>query len=235
LLQSAGQTHALELIGSYSRNNGGTAPGVADFTMAGVQNVDAGNLGAILSALATPAVAIAQASSTPAADIQTVVNAYTRILAEATGGLPDATPGQSPDSAAYSAIGASTAAALSPSGLSLLGSVIGKLKPSDINTVARIEALALAVQKVLDTAAGQSVGLSLNDLQMLGLNASGMMVLVAAWYRLGTTRPSTMSTTRAALAGKGSMVMLIRPLGDGLGPTRIGAWVGAAGAVVSSS
>ena len=61
-----------------------------------------------------------------------------------------------------------------------------------------------------------------------------MMVLVAAWYRLGMTRPSTISATRAAFGG-GATVRLIMPLGDGFGPISTGGDVGAGGPEVISS
>jgi hypothetical protein len=172
LLQTAAEQSALSVITQYAQNNTGTLPSSADFSYAGITGVKSQNLAAVQSALASASLGGAQADTR--SEVQAIVNAYNRILAEANGALADLTPGQDPTAATYSAIGATAAASLSPEGLQLLNSSIGNLGTDKVDTVAKIEALAAAAQRVMAAAAGNSQALSLADLQALGLNTSGM-------------------------------------------------------------
>jgi hypothetical protein len=194
LLQTAAEQNALSVITQYAQNNTGTVPSSADFSFAGITGVTSQNLTAVQSALASAAVTGAQADSR--AEVQAIVNAYNLILAEANGALADLTPGQDPTAATYSTIGATAAASPSPEGLQLLNSSIGNLGTDKVDTVAKIEALAAAAQRVMAAAAGNTQALSLADLQALGLNTAGM----------GASELDALKASIAATADNGSAV-----------------------------
>ena len=69
----------------------------------------------------------------------------------------------------------------------------------------------------------------------IGRLDSGISVLVASWYRLGTSRPSTTNTTRASWKSGRCTSRLKMPTGVGLGPMIWAACVGAGGASVSKA
>jgi hypothetical protein len=148
---------------------GTTAPTLSDYQVAGITGVSSANLAALNSALATTAVIDTATDTAP--EIQTLVDAYNRILAEANGPAVDATPGVNPSATDYTAIGATTAAALSTSGLALLNDVVGSLSTRQVDTVAKIEALANISAALMSTAAGgsPSPALSLADFSALGI------------------------------------------------------------------
>ena len=189
-------TDALARIATYAGDAntaaGTTAPTLSDYQVAGITGVSSANLAALNSALATTAVIDTATDTAP--EIQTLVDAYNRILAEANGPAVDATPGVNPSATDYTAIGATTAAALSTSGLALLNDVVGSLSTRQVDTVAKIEALANISAALMSTAAGgsPSPALSLADFSALGItgvtayNLNAVVAAIAASNDSGT-------------------------------------------------
>jgi hypothetical protein len=140
----------------------GTAPTEQDYTNAGVTGVVTGNLSAINDALASANVT-GLSVDTPA-EIQTLVNAYNAIISSADG-LDNNAP--APTTAQYSAIG--VAGVDSTVEVSLLADVIDLKANGDVNTVARVQALADAVQAVMNTAAGLTPAATEAQLNLLGV------------------------------------------------------------------
>jgi hypothetical protein len=187
LLAQQRQQAAVQLIQAYAGDSntpaGSTAPSLTDFATAGVTGVGASNLAAIHSALATPAITGAQLGTT--ADVQALVNAYSLILAEANGSNADATPNANPTASTYAAVGASTAAAMADNGAaqSLLNNVIGQSSAAQVDSVAEIETLALAVNAVMNTAANaspQATAAHFATLGITGVHADNLAVVLAA-------------------------------------------------------
>jgi len=149
----------LQTVQAYANDNGvaSATPTLNTLLSLELTGVSTANVGAINSALASAAITGADVA-TPAA-IQALVDAYNRILAEANGSAADATPGANPDAATYAAIGATTAAALAngSAAQSLLNSVVAERLPSEVNTVAKVEALASTVSALAQLAAGATV------------------------------------------------------------------------------
>lgn len=146
----------LATITAYTGSN--TAPGLADYTNAGVTGVTNANLAAINDAIATQHGAAADS----APEIQRIVDAYKRLMAEANGVAADATPGVDPSALDYQQIGvnlnagasgASTNASTDAETLALLNSVIAAKDASAIGTVAAITALASIVNRIAKAAA----------------------------------------------------------------------------------
>jgi hypothetical protein len=162
-------TAALGTISSYAQSNGGTAPTTSTFAQAGVTGVDSANLAAIQSALASTAITGTLADTTT--EVQTMVDVFNRILAEANGTAADSTAGD-PTVADYQAIGVSLGAiATNPSGLALLNDSLGAQTPANVDSVAELNALAATVNSLLTTAAGGtgSPVLTAADLAQMGL------------------------------------------------------------------
>ena len=148
------------------------APTATAFASAGVTGVSAENLSAVQAVLA----ALPSNAKDSTAEIQDAVNAMTLILAQGAGanaslvqaavgtlGVQSVSAG--PTAASFAAIGASTAAALSSSGISLLNSVIGVLPVASIDSPVELNTLAAAVSTVQTNAAAAT----LSDFSAIGL------------------------------------------------------------------
>ena len=193
-------SNALAVIQAYALANSGTAPTAQNYLDAGVTGVDGssnGNLAAINSALASTD--IVDTSVDTRAKIQTLVNAYNKILAEANGTTADATPGSDPLVSDYAAIGAQIGAASTDAdNLALLNNIISLKLPSDVNAVAQINELARIANLVQAIAADQtpSPSLSANDLLSIGVqgvtadNLDAIVRAIAAKNNNGTDTDS---------------------------------------------
>ncbi|CAN1521639.1 FG-GAP repeat [Burkholderiaceae bacterium] len=158
----ANKAAAVFTLSNYSGTN--TEPDAADYAAAGITGVTAGNLSAINSALAALP---ASATGTPA-QLQTVVEAYTAVLAAA-----DGTSSTAPTAAQFAALGVTVSGAsnaATTSAASLLSSLIAELAPADVDTVAELQSLADAATAVVAAAAGGSVTLA--QLLALGLDVT---------------------------------------------------------------
>ena len=157
-------TAALAKIRDAAQNNSaaGSNPSIADYTTALVSGVNASNLAAINDVLNSGAVNGNAADTT--AEIQAIVDAYTKILAAAdgTGGN-----GVLPGAGDYAAIGVTGVDAGAET--SLLGSVIDKKASSAVDTLAEMQALANAVQAVMDGANGATGLPTKAQLELLGM------------------------------------------------------------------
>ena len=157
-------------IGSYAASNLNPVPVLSDYTQLGVSGVTAGNLAAINSAV--------DALNTPDVNsitkVQSVVDTYVRILAEANGTAADATPGINPAASDYARIGASVGLAISNTyALSLLGDIMGGLNSTAVDSISEINGLASVVDRVMNTAAGVNSNLAIGDFSTIGLATSG--------------------------------------------------------------
>ena len=157
---------ASTVVAEFADDNGAVkpAPTAQDYLAMGVNGIgDVGQptVAQINNALATAGVTGDKANT--AAKVQTIVDAFSAILANADGTANNAT---SPTQAQYEAIGVSgidTAAEVS-----LLGDVIDGKAASAVGTVAQMQTLADAVQAVLTGAAGGAAP-TLLQLQALGI------------------------------------------------------------------
>ncbi|WP_146100146.1 FG-GAP-like repeat-containing protein [Limnohabitans sp. TS-CS-82] len=153
---------AVFTLSNYSGTN--TEPDAADYAAAGITGVIAGNLSAINSALA----ALPANATGTAAQLQTVVDAYTAVLAAANG-----TSTTAPTAAQFIALGVTVSGANNAaitSAASLLSSLIGELASADVDTVAELQALANAAAAVVAAAAGGTITLA--QLQALGIDVT---------------------------------------------------------------
>ena len=157
-------TSALANIRDAAQNNSATGsnPSLSDYTTALVSGVNVGNLAAINDVLNSSAVNGNAADTT--AEIQAIVDAYTKILAAADGVAGN---GVLPSSADYAAIGLTGVDAGAET--SLLGSVIDRNASSAVDTVAEMQALANAVQAVMDGANGTAGLPTKAQLELLGM------------------------------------------------------------------
>lgn len=169
-------TTAQSKINAYAADGSQPAPTVEDYASAGVKGVSSGNQAAINSAID----ALVASNVDEKGKLQTVVDAYTKILAEANGASADATPGSNPLVSDYAAIGASIGLAGSnAAALSLLNEVVGNLTTTAVDTVAEINALSAVVDKIMNTAAGKPAVLAIADYALLGLPTSGSGAITA--------------------------------------------------------
>jgi hypothetical protein len=167
---------AVTKVSAYAGDNTQPAPAVTDYTDIGIRGVTDTNLAAINNAVDT----LAPANVDTKAKIQTVVDAYVKILAEANGAAADASVGSSPTASDYSTIGANIGlSSTNTTALGLLNEVVGNLNTTAIDTVAEINALAVVVDKIMNTAAGSSSNLTIADYVLLGIPNTGSGAVTA--------------------------------------------------------
>jgi hypothetical protein len=168
---------AVATIYNYASDSNQAVPTLSHYTALGITGVVDTNLSAINSAVS----AVTENEVSTRTQLQTVVDAYTAILAEANGSSSDATPNTNPTVQQFAAIGANIGQAASQaSNLSLLNDVIGNLSLSQVNTVAKINALAVVVDQIMNQATGQASTLSVADLALIGLPTSGAGAVTTA-------------------------------------------------------
>ena len=186
-------------ISNAAQNNSATvtSPSVATYANAGVTGVTSGNLAAVNDALNSASVVGTSVDTT--AEIQTLVNSYATILAEANGSAADATPTADPTAADYNNIGVT--AVDSAAKASLLGDVIGDKVAADVDTVAEVQTLANAVSAVMTAAAATTpTGPTLAQLQALGMTGVTADNLAAVQKAIaGTADDGTGADTVAEL------------------------------------
>ena len=165
-----------------------------DFSAIGMTDLTAGNVSALLSAIAASAVDGSGVSSI--AQLKVISTAYQKILAQADGVKLNTTDvSKIATSADYKSIGAAIGKAAdstnaqSSAALNLLNDVIDGLTNTAVDTVKKINDLAAIVDKVMtlstanSTATGTAVGLKLSDLSALGVtgvNADNLAQVVEA-------------------------------------------------------
>jgi len=182
---------ALDAIKAAAEANTAASLTPTDYAAAGVTGVDANNVAAINDALnsGTPGAAASAAgvsgseADTPA-EIQAIVDAYNKILAEANDTnanagdtTADATPTADPLASDYAKIGADIGgAATDAENLALLNDIVGASQKSDVDTIAEINDLARIANAIEQVAAGgtPSPALTLADLAKIGLNTTGL-------------------------------------------------------------
>jgi hypothetical protein len=167
---------ALAKVTSYAANGTNPAPSVADYTNIGIKGVTDNNLAAINNAVDT----LTATNVDSKAKLQTVVDAYAKILAEANGSAADATPGNNPLASDYATIGASVGlAATNTTALGLLNDVVGNQTTTAVDTIAEINAIAAVVDKVMNSAGGTPTALTIADYALLGIATTGSGAVTA--------------------------------------------------------
>ena len=141
----------VNLISAAAEGNTANTLTTAEFTSAGVTHVDSTNLPAVLDALNTASNTGAATDTT--AKVQTIVDAYNAILAEANGSAADATV-VNPTQADYTAIGVPSDTLTAAGSTELLNNIIGDKTTTDVDTVAEITALATLAQSIQAVAQG---------------------------------------------------------------------------------
>lgn len=168
---------AITTIYNYASDGSQATPITSHYTTLGVTGVTDSNLSAINSAVN----ALSEQQVGSRAQLQTVVDAYAFILAEANGATTDATPTSNPTVQQFATIGANIGqSATQVNNLSLLNDVIGNLAVQQVNTVDKINALAAVADKIMSQAAGLDSNLTVADFALLGIATSGTGAVTAA-------------------------------------------------------
>jgi len=147
-----------------------TAPSVTDYEKAGIKNVDVNNVAAINSAVAITPLDMAVSDN-----VQKVVDSYMKVLSEANGVSPDASPDADPSVADYQNLGVLLGAQQgNANALALLNDVIKGISTDGCDSATELKAIVAVVQKVMNVAAGLAPAspLTTDDLLLLGLNQS---------------------------------------------------------------
>lgn len=158
---------ALTVISTYAQQNSGTLPTVSDYANVGA-TVAANQLSAINSALATPNVQATHVDTS--LEVKALVEAYQAVFALADG---TGNQGTSVSAAQLNLLGATTGSvATTSSYLALVNDVLDRQASSDVNTVAKINALINITNAIQDTATGvtPSHSLQASDFTQIGLN-----------------------------------------------------------------
>ncbi len=160
---------ALTAIKLYALNNSGIAPTTQQYINAGITGVSDNNLASINSALATATVT--DVSVSHPVQIQSLVNAYNKVIQAADGKNNIANTDNMP-AAQYALIGVTGVD--SDVKKSLLGDVIDLQPPTGVDTANKVQALADAVTAVMNVAKGNTTALTQAQLQSLGVDLSGV-------------------------------------------------------------
>jgi hypothetical protein len=168
---------AIAKVSAYAANGTNPAPSVTDYSNIGIKGVTDTNLAAINNAVDN----LAATNVDSKAKLQTVVDAYAKILAEANGSTADATPGNNPLASDYAAIGANVGlAATNTTALGLLNDVVANLTTTAVDTIAEINAIAAVVDKVMNSAAAAApAALTVADYALLGIATTGSGAVTA--------------------------------------------------------
>lgn len=155
----------------YGDDPANPAPTLADFKAMGVLGVTNGEqLARINDALK----ALPQSASDSIGNIQASVNAYYKVVALADGKAGNSDLSAYPSAADYAALGVSPA--LSAVGARLLGGAIDAKSAADVGSIARINELAQAAQRLADQAAlpaGKSLAVPLTAADFTRLGVTG--------------------------------------------------------------
>lgn len=183
-------TAIARLVAYADQTNGAVVPTAADYAALGVTGVGATGQPSVASLnsalLSEPVIG---SSVDTAVEVQTLVNAYQVIFNNAnTASTPDAT---APQYAAVGVEGVDTEAEVS-----LLGSVIDKKAPSDIDTVTELQALATAVQAVMD---GNASSIQLALLGVSGVTAENLFAVQAMLARTADTSLDSFTELQSAV------------------------------------
>ena len=161
---AAGIGAVLSIITTAAQSNGTLAAAltIANYSAAGITGVTSGNLAAINSVLASPA--ITGANTDTVSEVQTIVDSYSAILAAADGIDNNSS---NPTQAQYRAIGITGINGVVTE--SLLGDVLDIKASSAINSVAALQPLADTVSKIMLQAAGTTQNITQTELETLGI------------------------------------------------------------------
>jgi hypothetical protein len=146
-------------------NNTSSQLVVTDYQEYGVTGITDDNLGAINNVLDQTAITANQVNTL--ANMQAIVDGYVSILDHADGVASDDV---APTYADYTALGLSLDD--DPEVIKLLGQVIDTKNNGEVDTVAQLQAIADAVQSVMQAAAGASGQPSLAELHLLGIDSA---------------------------------------------------------------
>ncbi len=140
---------ARSVITTYADTNSGSEPSESDYTAAGVSGVNSSNIAALNNALAS--VQVVGISVDTTIELQDLVDAYNAMLTAADG-FDNVNSNQNPSQMQYGLIGVTDVD--SNVKTNLLGDVIDRKYKADIDTVAELQNLAVAVAAVMSGAAG---------------------------------------------------------------------------------
>ncbi|NRA20824.1 MAG: hypothetical protein HRU05_10135, partial [Oceanospirillaceae bacterium] len=173
---------ALTTISDAAQNDSATltSPDLATYISAGISGISNGNLAAINSALNSASITGTDVDTV--AEIQAIVDTYNKILAAADGIDDD---DSSPTQSDYSDLGISGIDTANE--VSLLGDVIDTRPTDAVQSLDQVQALADAVQAVMDAAAGTTGAPSSAQLTLLGLNGVTDDNLIAVQNALQST------------------------------------------------
>ena len=176
---AAAKNAALGLIASAAQTNDATSFGLSAtvYAQAGAIGVDTTNIGAINNALDDAFVTGAKVSTT--ATIQSVVDAYNKVLVQANGSTAN-DPSLAPTVADYTVLGVNlgsvtTDAKTDVETFNLFNDIVANRLNTDVNTIAKLDNLASIANAIQLTAAGRTptVALTTADLTAIGIaNAS---------------------------------------------------------------
>ncbi len=143
-----------------------TPPLPQAYATAGITNVTNANVSAINAVIAElPTSAVASP-----AEIQAIVDAYTAILGQASGGTPTVTPTAS----TYAALGIEGAASMSVSQVALINALVADFDAAVVGTFTQLESVVNAVQGIFELAAGASNSSAAHPITVEKLAALGI-------------------------------------------------------------
>lgn len=199
----SGTNASLTKIITYKGDQTKSVPSVTDFTSAGVNGVDASNITGILTLFPKTQLPLDSATS-----LQTLVDSYKKVLAEANGSTADATPSADPTTTDYvNLMGATTPSSISskPQGLALLNDRVKALNATDADTYLEVKALADAVEvvgllaqsdKSTTGTAGTTGNITQAQLTLLGVDVTATsLTAVSDAIRANTDDLSTLNST----------------------------------------
>lgn len=171
---------AINKIRDAAQNNNADSTLTLDiYSSAGIIGVTNENIVSINSSLNTLIIDGLKADTK--IEVQTIVDSYNNILAEANGEISDITPNNDPTANDYVNIGANIPSVVNNAeSLKLLNDIIKTKEKVDVDTVPEIEDLGKSVKNIIDVASGNKDNISantiINDLNKFGITANGSSI-----------------------------------------------------------
>jgi hypothetical protein len=191
---------SLAKITTYKGDATKSVPSVTDFTSAGVSGIDASNITGILTLFPKTQLPLDSAAS-----LQTLVDSFKKVVAEANGTAADATVDDPTSTDYVNLMGATTPNSISakPQALALLNDRVKALNTTDVDSYSEIKALADSVEAIAvlaqsapSTTGTAAAGITAAQLTSLGVDVTATsLTAVSDAIRASADDLSSLNTT----------------------------------------
>jgi fibronectin-binding autotransporter adhesin len=198
----------------------GATPSSATYSAAGINNAST-NTAAINTVLNLASMTADKVNTT--GEVQVIVDAYNDIIGQAN----DSDAIGTPSTATYGSIGIVSSPAMIADGATLMNSAINNTTTANVDTVAKLQALASATAAVMDAAGNDTAGKpTLAELQLLGVENVTADNLLAIQTQIKATNTASVDTLAKLQSLTADSITDLNTVIDGSGTTSTFAAIG---------